>query len=98
MFFEVVLLDMTLLSAIFPHIDRNKVLNGQFDFHMLLFVLWCLSKIIYIIYKNNKKIERIRKHIAINNFNKNTLNNIKNNKNYNNKKLKKYKFNVKKFK
>ena len=53
MFFEVVLLDITLLSAIFPHIDRKEILNGKFDFHMLLFVLWCLSKIIYIIYKNN---------------------------------------------
>ena len=86
MFFEVVLLDITLLSAIFPHIDRKKILNGKFDFHMLLFVLWCLSKIIYIIYKNNKKIERIKKQLIINNFNKNTLNNIKNNNKYNNKK------------
>ena len=86
MFFEVVLLDITLLSAIFPHINRNKILNVKFDFHMLLFVLWCLSKIIYIIYKNNKKIERIKKQLILNNFNKNTLNNIKNNKNYNNKK------------
>ena len=98
MFFEVVLLDITLLSAIFPHINRNKILNGKFDFHMLLFVLWCLSKIIYIIYKNNKMIKKIKKQMVIDNINKNTLNNIKNNKNYNNKKLKKYKFNVKKFK
>ena len=86
MFFEVVLLDITLLSAIFPHIDRKKILNGKFDFHMLLFVLWCLSKIIYIIYKNNKMIKKIKKQMVIDNINKNTLNNIKNNKNYNNKK------------
>jgi hypothetical protein len=97
MFFEVVLLDMTLLSAIFPHIDRKKISNGKFDFHMLLFVLWCLSKIIYIIYKNNKMIKKIKKQMVIDKINKNTLNNIKNNKNYNNKKLKKYKFNIKKF-
>ena len=52
---ELLLMDITFLSAIVPHIDSYNIQNLRFDFHLFLLFIWCLTKYISFVRITYKK-------------------------------------------
>ncbi len=46
---ELLLMDITFLSAIVPHIDSSNIQNLRFDFHLFLLFFWCFTKYILFV-------------------------------------------------